>query len=253
MYVGEDMLDESFSCLKISQLEINKIDPNIPYICEICNEELLFTAPDANNEQSDQNLGKPLIDMIQTGNNMRLSSLSFVDSVCPFKSFVSLLDVWIHIAFSISVFMLLKLILWAIVFAIPELTSSRSVDVFCMISCIEVNLVYRCPICREEAQENTIACEECNEWYHYSCLKISQLEINKIDPNFLISVKYATKNCFWAIVFAIPELTSSRSVDVFCMISCILGRICWMKVSISDPFTRTELFVLYELITGVDK
>ena len=61
-----------YSCLKISQLEINKIDPNIPYICEICNEELLFTAPDANNEQSDQNRGKPLIDMIQTGNNMQI-------------------------------------------------------------------------------------------------------------------------------------------------------------------------------------
>jgi hypothetical protein len=25
----------------------------------------------------------------------------------------------------------------------------------------ERNLVYRCPICREETQENTIACEEC--------------------------------------------------------------------------------------------
>ena len=47
----------------------------------------------------------------------------------------------------------------------------------------EVNLIYRCPICREEAQEKTTACDECNEWYHYSCLKISQLEINKIDPN----------------------------------------------------------------------
>jgi hypothetical protein len=45
---------------------------NIPYIGEICNEELLFTAPDANNEQSDQNRGKPLIDMIQTGNNMQI-------------------------------------------------------------------------------------------------------------------------------------------------------------------------------------
>jgi hypothetical protein len=33
---------------------------------------VLFTAPDANNEQSDQNLGKPLIDMIQTGNNMQI-------------------------------------------------------------------------------------------------------------------------------------------------------------------------------------
>ena len=61
-----------YSCLKISQLEINKIDPNIPYICDICNEELLFQVPDANNEQSDQNVGKPLIDMIQTGNNMQI-------------------------------------------------------------------------------------------------------------------------------------------------------------------------------------
>jgi hypothetical protein len=61
-----------YSCLMISQLEINKIDPNIPYICDICNEELLFQVPDANNEQSDQNVGKPLIDMIQTGNNMQI-------------------------------------------------------------------------------------------------------------------------------------------------------------------------------------
>ena len=60
-----------YSCLKLSQLEINKIDPNIPYICDLCNEELLFTAPDVNNEQSDQNLGKPQIDMMQTGNDMQ--------------------------------------------------------------------------------------------------------------------------------------------------------------------------------------
>jgi hypothetical protein len=31
-----------------------------------------ISAPDAINEQSDQNLGKPLIDMIQTGNNMQI-------------------------------------------------------------------------------------------------------------------------------------------------------------------------------------
>jgi hypothetical protein len=47
----------------------------------------------------------------------------------------------------------------------------------------EVNLIYRCPICREEAQEKTITCDECNEWYHDSCFKLSQLEINKIDAN----------------------------------------------------------------------
>ena len=83
-----------YSCVKISQLEINKIDPNISYICDICNEELLFTAPDANNEQSDQNQGKPLIDMIQTGNNMQIrrakdsqSEVSTLDSTHPKSTF----------------------------------------------------------------------------------------------------------------------------------------------------------------------
>ncbi|CAC5391717.1 unnamed protein product [Mytilus coruscus] len=40
-----------------------------------------------------------------------------------------------------------------------------------------------CPICKEESQENTIACDECNEWYHYSCLRLSTMEVNKMDPD----------------------------------------------------------------------
>ncbi|CAC5391685.1 unnamed protein product [Mytilus coruscus] len=34
-----------------------------------------------------------------------------------------------------------------------------------------------CPICKEESQENTIACDECNEWYHYSCLRLSTMKL----------------------------------------------------------------------------
>jgi hypothetical protein len=33
--------------------------------------------PDVNNDQSDQNLGKPLIDMIQTGNNMQIRRVKY--------------------------------------------------------------------------------------------------------------------------------------------------------------------------------
>ncbi|XP_071149211.1 uncharacterized protein [Mytilus edulis] len=42
---------------------------------------------------------------------------------------------------------------------------------------------YKCPICREESENNTIACEECNEWFHYTCLKLTEMEIRKIDPD----------------------------------------------------------------------
>ncbi|CAG2215473.1 unnamed protein product [Mytilus edulis] len=42
---------------------------------------------------------------------------------------------------------------------------------------------YKCPICREESENNTIACDECNEWFHYTCLKLTEMEIRKIDPD----------------------------------------------------------------------
>ncbi|CAC5393779.1 unnamed protein product [Mytilus coruscus] len=42
---------------------------------------------------------------------------------------------------------------------------------------------YKCPICREESENNTIAYDECNEWFHYTCLKLTEMEIRKIDPD----------------------------------------------------------------------
>ncbi|CAC5390133.1 unnamed protein product [Mytilus coruscus] len=42
---------------------------------------------------------------------------------------------------------------------------------------------YKCPICNEESGNNTIACDECNEWFHYACLKLTEMEVRKIDPS----------------------------------------------------------------------
>ncbi|CAC5422701.1 CXXC1 [Mytilus coruscus] len=42
---------------------------------------------------------------------------------------------------------------------------------------------YKCPIYREESEDNTIACDECNEWFHYTCLTLTEMEIRKIDPD----------------------------------------------------------------------
>ncbi|CAC5362030.1 BAZ1B [Mytilus coruscus] len=40
-----------------------------------------------------------------------------------------------------------------------------------------------CPICKDESQENTIACDECNKRYHYICLRLTTIKVNRIDPD----------------------------------------------------------------------
>ncbi|CAC5363395.1 unnamed protein product [Mytilus coruscus] len=50
---------------------------------------------------------------------------------------------------------------------------------------------YKCPISNEEAGNNTIACEECNEWFHYVCLKLTEMEVRKFDP----SITYICELC----------------------------------------------------------
>ena len=43
-----------------------------------------------------------------------------------------------------------------------------------------VERIYFCPICDQAAELETIACEQCDEWYHYSCAGITEKDINKI-------------------------------------------------------------------------
>ena len=49
----------------------------------------------------------------------------------------------------------------------PELNSS-------------VERLYFCPVCDQAAELETIACEQCDEWYHYSCAGITGKDIDKI-------------------------------------------------------------------------
>ncbi len=44
----------------------------------------------------------------------------------------------------------------------------------------EANDTYICPVCETDAELNTIACEECNAWYHYNCVGLSPTEVKKI-------------------------------------------------------------------------
>ncbi|XP_071150982.1 uncharacterized protein [Mytilus edulis] len=61
-----------------------------------------------------------------------------------------------------------------------------------------------CPICKEESQENTIACDECNEWFHYSCLKLSTMEVNKMDPD----TPYICDLCSYELIFENKDKSS---------------------------------------------
>ncbi|VDI56939.1 Hypothetical predicted protein [Mytilus galloprovincialis] len=62
----------------------------------------------------------------------------------------------------------------AIVLVRPNKTPSASVDI-----------IYYCPACSEEANMNTIACESCDEWYHYTCV-VSTSAQNNFSPKKVI-------------------------------------------------------------------
>ncbi|VDI83215.1 Hypothetical predicted protein [Mytilus galloprovincialis] len=64
-----------------------------------------------------------------------------------------------------------------------------------------------CPMCKEESQENTIACDECNEWFHYSCLKLSTMEVNKMDPD----TPYICDLCSYELIYENKDKTSEST------------------------------------------
>ena len=57
-----------YSCLRLSELEINKIDPDVPYICDLCNHELLFQYNDDIEDLI------PLPNQLECGKNNTLDS-----------------------------------------------------------------------------------------------------------------------------------------------------------------------------------
>ncbi len=45
---------------------------------------------------------------------------------------------------------------------------------------LSVEKLYSCPICDKPAGDDTIACEECDEWYHLVCVGLSSKNASEI-------------------------------------------------------------------------
>ena len=46
----------------------------------------------------------------------------------------------------------------------------------------EPNHTFECPVCEQTANGGTIVCEECSEWYHFSCIGLPEARVDSI-PN----------------------------------------------------------------------
>lgn len=88
----------------------------------------------------------------------------------------------------------------AIALVRPNITPSASVDI-----------IYYCPACNEEANMNTIACESCDEWYHYTCVGLSKSEINKLDPSLPFICRPCNENELYNTTNSYQESTSQNN------------------------------------------
>ena len=48
---------------------------------------------------------------------------------------------------------------------------------------IDQDMQYECPICQQQANRDTIACEECDGWFHFEYLGLTSKDINKIEED----------------------------------------------------------------------
>ena len=58
--------------------------------------------------------------------------------------------------------------------------------------------VYMCQICEQTAGAGTIACEECNEWYHFSCAGIVEAKIESIPNDVPFICQFCNDNLLYA-------------------------------------------------------
>ena len=69
---------------------------------------------------------------------------------------------------------------------------------------IDQDRQYECPICQQQANRNTIACEECDGWFHFECLGLTSKDIKKIEEN----APYICKACIENQLFQFYQKTS---------------------------------------------
>ena len=48
---------------------------------------------------------------------------------------------------------------------------------------IDQDMQYECPICQQQANRDTIVCEECDGWFHFECLGLTSKDIKKIEEH----------------------------------------------------------------------
>ena len=56
-----------------------------------------------------------------------------------------------------------------------------------------------CPVCELEADSETIACEECNEWFHFQCAGLPNEDVKNIRGNSPLISKCCNDNVQYGI------------------------------------------------------
>ena len=69
---------------------------------------------------------------------------------------------------------------------------------------IDQDMQYKCPICQQQANRDTIACEECDGWFHFECLGLTSKDIKKIEED----APYICKACMQNQVYQFYQKTS---------------------------------------------
>ena len=58
----------------------------------------------------------------------------------------------------------------------------------------EPSRIYECPVCEQTANGGTIVCEECSEWYKFSCIGLPESRIDSIPNDVLFICQFCNDN-----------------------------------------------------------
>jgi ribosomal protein L37AE/L43A len=98
---------------------------------------------------------------------------------------------------------------------------------------LDQDMQYVCPICQQQANMNTIACEECDDWFHFECLGLTSKNIKKIEEE----APYICKECIE------NQLYQLRLSSWLCTSFSIHGSMLSTNRSVFDPFIRMDVLV----------
>ncbi|XP_063418973.1 uncharacterized protein LOC134701775 [Mytilus trossulus] len=60
------------------------------------------------------------------------------------------------------------------------ITDSLSTNTSALVNMAHIDTTSRCPICSDVANDDTINCDTCLEWFHYSCVQLNKSKVDKI-------------------------------------------------------------------------